>query len=71
MNTINDVNANQIDITIFVGGDATITTNEYVDAYITEGGTCEIYGNPENGKRKQNLWWFYPYTNVSRRYRRR
>lgn len=50
-----DLKANQTDVTILAGGDATITTAEYVDANVTAGGTIEIYGNPETVKQDKTF----------------
>ncbi|MFS4446507.1 head GIN domain-containing protein [Maribacter sp. 2307UL18-2] len=50
-----DLMSNQTDVTIFAGGNAIITTDEYVDANVTAGGTIEIYGNPETIKEDKTL----------------
>ncbi|QLG44957.1 head GIN domain-containing protein [Costertonia aggregata] len=50
-----ELTSTQTDITIFAGGNATITTKEYVDANVTAGGTIEIYGNPETIKEDKTL----------------
>ena len=47
--------SNQSDVTIFAGGNATVTTEEYVEANVTAGGTIEIYGNPETVKEDKTL----------------
>ncbi|MEO9893821.1 head GIN domain-containing protein [Aurantibacter sp.] len=50
-----DLQSNQTDITIFAGGNATVTTEEFVAANVTAGGTIEIYGNPETVKEDKTL----------------
>lgn len=50
-----DLMSNQTDITVFAGGNATVTTDEYIDANVTAGGTVEIYGNPETVKEDKTL----------------
>ena len=50
-----DLSTNRTDITIFAGGNGTISASDLVSANVTAGGTIEIYGNPETVKENKTF----------------